>query len=319
MSKKVVFGIVEFSSPLFCSADALGKTVDVTIGTQAGTLILPSFPDWGAEDASALNKHLVAPGEVREWRRGKYPPSWGQTVRYPSGESLVNLALLKMDLCRDNFESASQEVYKCFPVWVALFDQYVTLLTTKKSCQDVSDEPGNLELLTYEEGQFTYIPTMHCSDMNFYLDGPDKFLRFEQFEEAASLSSKNLFPRLEYKMLLQAYRAREEEDYRKAIVEAGSALEISLTHRIVEEFRNQSISFGQELLNKKYRMLGGMFELVRLLGIQLPNTEQHYRTFVIEPRNNVVHKAEFPLRPTADRFITEVEGILRLFSPVIYE
>lgn len=317
MSKKTIFGKVEFPSPLFCSADVLGKAVHVTIGKQAGTLTLPSLPDWEVEEDHLDKRLLMAPSEAIEWGR-EGPLYWGQRLDSPFGASLVKLALLKMDLRQDNFESASQEVYECFPAWIALFDQYVTLLTTKKSFQYVSDEPGHLELLTCKEGQLTDIPTTRCSDMNVYLDvdGPDKFLRFEQFEKAASYSSSNLSPRLEYKMLLQAYRAREEEDHRKAIVEAANALEISLTKRLKEEFQNQNISFGQALLNK-YGMLNGKFELARVLGIQLPDKD--YKRLVMEPRNDVVHKAHFPTRPIVNQYITEVEEILRLFSPVIYE
>jgi hypothetical protein len=251
MSTKTLFGLIEFSSPIFCSADALGKTVDITIGTQAGTLTLPSLPAWGAKEEGPLDKCLVAPDEAQMWKRGgKDPLYWGRPDNYPSGESSVKLALLKMDLPQDDFESASQEVYKHFPAWIALFEQYVTLLTTQKT--RVSDEsgPGHLELLTYEEDKLTYIPTTRTHHMTVYMGGGDESLHFEQLEKAASFSSKNLSPRLEYKMLLQAYIARHEEDYRKAIIEAASALEISLTKRLEEEFQNQNISFGQKLLKK---------------------------------------------------------------------
>lgn len=319
MSTKTLYGLIEFSSPIFCSADALGKTVDVTIGIQAGTLTLPSLPAWGAKEEHPLDKCLVTPDEARTWNRGEEALYWGRPSSYPSGESCVKLALLKMDLPQDNFESTSQEVYKHFPAWIALFEQYVALLTTQNTRGSVSDEsgPGHLELLTYKEDKLTYIPTLRIDERTFHLNWDDS-LHFEQLEKAASFSSKNLSPRLEYKMLLQSYIARHHEDYRKAIIEAASALEISLTKRLEEEFQNQNISFGEELL-KKYRMLSGRFELVRVLGIQLPNTEKHYRTCVIEPRNDVVHKADFPARQIVNQFIREVEEILRLFSPVIHE
>jgi hypothetical protein len=64
-------------------------------------------------------------------------------------------------------------------------------------------------------------------------------------------------------------------------------------------------------------MLSGRFELVRVLGIQLPNKD--YEKLVMEPRNDVVHKADFPARQIVNQYITEVEELLRLFSPVIYE
>jgi len=57
-------------------------------------------------------------------------------------------------------------------------------------------------------------------------------------------------------MLLEAYAARKNEDYRKAIIEAATALEICLTARISEEFDTLRISFGEQLL-QKFRMPRG--------------------------------------------------------------
>ena len=78
----------------------------------------------------------------------------------------------------------------------------------------------------------------------------------------------------------------------------------------------QRISFGDRLL-KKFRMLGGRIELLRIMGITLPNKD--YEALVVGPRNDVVHKAGFPDERLAHQVICEVEDILRLFSPKIHE
>jgi hypothetical protein len=144
----------------------------------------------------------------------------------------------------------------------------------------------------------------------------DESLHLEQFREAAQLASKVLQPRLHYRMLLEAYSARRTEDYRKAIIEAATALEICLTMRILDEFNAQGISFGEKLL-QKFRMLGGRFELVKLLDISLPDKD--YSTLVINPRNEVIHRASFPDKQLANQVIAEVEELLHLFSPQLYE
>ena len=110
--------------------------------------------------------------------------------------------------------------------------------------------------------------------------------------------------------------ARRNEDYRKAIIEGATALEVCLTARILEEFDTQGISFGEKLL-QKFRMLGGRFELIRLIGVSLP--EKDYATLVINPRNDVVHRAAFPDKALANQVITEVEELLQLFSPQLHE
>jgi hypothetical protein len=98
ISKTTLFGLIEFSSPILCSADALGKTVDVAIGTQAGTLTLPSLPAWGAKEENPLDRCLVPPDEARTLRRGEEPLYWGRPDKYPSGESSVALGLRSVSI-----------------------------------------------------------------------------------------------------------------------------------------------------------------------------------------------------------------------------
>ena len=60
-------------------------------------------------------------------------------------------------------------------------------------------------------------------------------------------------------------------------------------------------------------LLNGRLELVRLLSILFP--EKDYKSLIVEPRNDVVHQANFPDETLADQVIAEVEPLLRLFSP----
>jgi len=116
--------------------------------------------------------------------------------------------------------------------------------------------------------------------------------------------------------MLEAYRAYAREDYRKSILESATAVELCLTNRIKNEFEVIGLSFGEKLL-KKFRMLGGRFELIRLLEIELPEID--YQKLLIDPRNEVVHKAHFPDGSIASKVIEVSEGLLALFSPELAE
>jgi hypothetical protein len=118
-------------------------------------------------------------------------------------------------------------------------------------------------------------------------------------------------------LLLEAYHARRNGDYRKAIIEAATALEICLSNCAKRELSTQGISFGAELLRRKFRMLSGRFELVRLLGIALP--QKDYDKLIVKPRNEVIHLADFPSNSLSNRVIAEVEELLRLLSPQLHE
>ena len=317
-SKKPLFGIVKFSPSLCCAANALGYSVDVTVGGIKGTLTLPSLPDWGINEDHPLDRPLLGPGQARTWKQGERLMFWGKPHSYPDGESAVEQALFQFPLEPESFENDAERIYNGFGPWLDLFEKYVILLSTQGRCSRVTvkhPRANQIHLLHHEESKpgFNHITYPQSVALNIAKGGD---LQREQFEEISRMSSELLPPRLEYILLLEAYTARRNQDYRKAIIEAANALEVSLTNRISEEFKTQGVAFGEKLL-EKYRMLGGRFELARIVGIPLPDKD--YTKLVMNPRNDVVHKSGFPDEKLARQVILEVEEILLLFSPTIHE
>jgi len=312
MEEFVVYGIIHFSPSLLCSADGLGESADISIGGHAGSLTLPSLDEWEEDIKDSfdhLNKLLLGPLPARSWKKGEKLIFWGKPVVYPSGESEVECALVEFRSFSDDHESCVQQIYEGFGEWQKLFEKYVTLLTKQNtSCRIIShDGPGRIELLLNEESKLRYISRINRNPIaTICMTTEDESLHLEQFREAARLSSLGLTPKFEYVLLLESYSARRNEDYRKSIIEAANALEICLTERIMDEFNRQGISFGEKLL-QKFRMLGGRFELIRLLGVPLPNKD--YETLVNKPRNDVVHRGYFPDQALANQVIAEVEEL----------
>lgn len=313
-----IFGIIEFTESLYCASDSLGKTASVLLGGVEGTLTLPSLPEWGKNEEDPLHKPLLGPLPARSWKRGETPIFWGSPTSYPTGTASVELALLEFPLKTENPDTNAQEIYAAFGAWLKLFEEYVKLITKQGTSKKVfgGDGPGHLELLSNNATNLKHISRTSPTSISIEINSDDESLHLEKFIEAAQLSSNGLQPRLQYQMLLEAYSARRNEDYRKAIIEAATALEVCLTIRIIDEFSTQGISFGEKLL-KKFRMLGGRFELIRLLEIDLP--EKDYMNLVINPRNEVIHRASFPDKEIANKVITEVEELLYMFSPQLHE
>lgn len=237
---------------------------------------------------------------------------------YPSGHSEVELALLEFHLFPKELDVGAQKIYTDFKPWLTLFEQYVRLLTTQHTKGRTSAGKGSgwLELRLEENFSSKRISNSLPLQITVEVARDEECLHLEQLKQASQLASSGLQPHLHYRMLLEAYSARRNKDYRKAIIEGATALEVCLTARILEEFDMQGISFGEKLM-QKFRMLSGLFELTRLLGINLP--EKDYLTLVINPRNNVIHRAAFPDKALANQVITEVEELLHLFSPQLHE
>lgn len=314
-----IFGIIDFEISLYCSREVLGQSYEIVIGGQKGLLELPFLPHWGEKEKDPLHMHLRPPLRAEKWKRGVQPIYWGAPNSYPSGLSLVEKALFVFE-CQDplpNIE-VGNAIYKASPSWLELFETYVELISkqnitidrTIKRCTDrldlfsFSDEGKNLRVYHHSE------PIVIC------LSDKDTSIKNEQLKKICELCSIGKRPLIEYRIMLEAYRAYAREDYRKSILESATAVELCLTNRIKNEFEVIGLSFGEKLL-KKFRMLGGRFELIRLLEIELPEID--YQKLLIDPRNEVVHKAHFPDGSIASKVIEVSEGLLALFSPELAE
>jgi len=308
-----LLGIIEFTSSVLCSRDSLGQAVEISIAGNDGMLILPSLPEWTENEGGHLDKPLVPPKEAKTWKRG----DWGRPLSYPTGESQVDKVLLEFTIPSERAEEICQEIYQEFSSWINLFEQYVTLLTTGNKFSFIESGNGStarLDLLEKKGSGLSHITSKQSETIAIDLL-TDQSLHLDELKKACQLASRRLAPRLEYDMLLEAYSARQSADYRKAIVTAATALEICLTSRILKEFKTQRISFGEKLMKKKFRTLGGKFDLIRLLSIPLPGKD--YVELILRPRNDVVHKAILPDRKLANQVISEVGELLRAFSPTI--
>ncbi|MBK7378566.1 MAG: hypothetical protein IPJ03_06115 [Ignavibacteriales bacterium] len=316
--KQKVFGLIEFSEELVCAADSLGKSVIIVLSNHEATLTLPSLPNWLPNEKDPLSKCLIGPKPADKWKSGNEPILWGKPFSYPEGTSEVNFAFLEFIIDSSLIDEVSKEIYLAFPDWLNLFEKYTKLLTKQhtKNQVFVKNEPPRLKLISQESNKLKKITSNFYNEIAIVDWQEDTSLHYNQLVTASQFSSKRLKPRLEYELLLDAYVARSKDDYRKVILEGASALEVCLTSRIQNEFESLKIKFGSKLLDK-FRMLGGRFELIRLLGIELPDKD--YEKIIIKPRNDVVHKAKYPDLKTAYSFINEVESLICILSPQLFE
>src|SRR6266853_6052845 len=121
MPDSALLGIVSFSTSLLCAKDSLGHSLDVRVGTNAGTLTLPSLPEWQEKEDDPLHKPLLGPLPARKWKRGDSLIVWGWPCSYPTGEALVEKALLEFYVEPNDYKATAQQVYDSFSNWLDLF------------------------------------------------------------------------------------------------------------------------------------------------------------------------------------------------------
>ena len=88
-----------------------------------------------------------------------------------------------------------------------------------------------------------------------------------------------------YTLMLAAYHACDNEDYRSPIILAGTAMEIAIVDRIKRYCNEESIDtntiFPIGELGKKFR---------KLKELKIPIPIENYQNDLLDIRNNVVHK-----------------------------
>ncbi len=318
MSQKQILGLIDFPFSFRCSKEVLGKSVKISIGEITAKITFPSYPYLEDDKFDLLARSLDSPILFKNLSKGGKPIQWGEIVT-SQGSSIIESATLEFMVPSDQVEVISKEVYAEFENWLKLFEQYVRLLTSQITRLHINTFNGYenaLSLFSNSESTLNYISAHRTTCLRGSLADAKNDLTLKKLQECCRLASSGYEPKLEYKLLLEADNARNNNDYRKAIIEAATALEVSLTKKLLDEFLAKNISFGNELL-KKFRMLGGKFTLCKIVGIQLPTND--YEKMIIEPRNNVIHKSVFPDRQDANKVISEVEKYLHAFSPIFHE
>lgn len=209
-----------------------------------------------------------------------------------------------------------QKIYSNYSKWRDLFYEYVKLLTTQRTKNGVVRLSKSEGLKVYSNIEtLKRIPSNETNGIKIIRSNHDESLHYEQMKLAIEKSSENVDLKMEYKLLLNAMKARKKEDYRVVVIKASNAVEVCLQSKIIEVCIAQNIKFYENLL-RKYAMLGGKFELAKLLGIPL---RDDFVKIFNEPRNKVMHKTFFPNITDANQIIDESTKMLKSLQPIIYE
>lgn len=307
-----LYGLVSFEDPIICSAEVLGKIAAVSIGGVAGHLVLPSLPDWTTSPADPIDMPLVPPNDALTWKQGDDPLHWGCPASYPTGISRVEKVLLHFDVTESELHSASTMVHRAFDRWRTLFVDYLELFTKQRMVQHlrITNRTDDLDLFCWDAEQKTERPyEVEPGRLDICFPSDSHALTVAQFEQVCGLASADKELALWYRIQLEAYRALRAEDFRKAIIETAVAAEFVLTSAIRAKLSADGITYTEKLLSK-FRMLGGRLELAQMIQIPLPRI--NLTADLVEPRNNVIHRADFANERVAHRAISATDEIIRL-------
>lgn len=305
-----IFGLFEFEDHVVCAPELLGHKERVVIGGIEGFIEFPSLPQPIKIDPG----FLISPEVAKTWMHGDDPVYWGRVANVLEGVSRVERILFQFQVTENTLQSSARRIEENFIQWRNLFNEYLEIVCDKRfeDSVEVIREYSRLELLSYDEENLKKIPgrgiEIRC---NVVVDHPS--LKKDQFETICQYCNSLKVPSLEHRLQNEAHRAFRKKDYRKAIIETAGAAEIALTAAVKSLLIQSGVDVNKRL--NEYKMLGRRYELAKILGLNLPAID--YKVLLIDPRNEVVHEANFANAQVAKTAINAVGDLLNLLVPNI--
>ena len=306
-------GLLTLPGRILCKKEVLGKTYE---GIIAGIKVQICFPQFPVVDKKnpiiGIGNPLLPPEIARKWRRGNETLSWGKPLTYPEGNSCVELLALSIECAKEQVSDYAQRIYASIQKW---FDAFIShlILDTKQSTE--RNENSNLYNSILELMDDTYISENKVINIFVRFSDVEMYASEKNIIKAISFASSGKELLLEYQMLLSAYEAIQSNQNRRAILDACSAMEITMVNQINQYCQSKEIP--SDILINKYRFLGERIELLKRIGCSLPDDD--YKAIVVDPRNALIHNKEInPSDETTDKLVTCVETFINHFYTAYY-
>lgn len=309
---KYMVGLLSLSDTLFCKKDVLGRVFECEINGIKAQIFFPVFPviDENKSKIGLLNP-LLPPQLGKTWKRGNESLDWGEPKSYPDGNSCVKLLALSIECDKESVNENAAKLYESIEKWEHAFLAFLKLVTKQGLDRDrnIGRNTCFLELMDDK-----YIPNHTPIEISLVIPSDNSFASEEQVRAAISFANSGSDLLLEYQMLLSSYCAVNQNQNRRAIMEACAALEIVLIKQI-----NQLCQKGQlpKSSSIEKMSLGDRIKLVRENVQGLPKKD--YDKIVVNPRNDVMHgRNNFPTDDTTNTLIACIEDILSHFHIAYY-
>ena len=328
-----IYGIFTLPSQINCCADVMGQEFPIVLGNIKGKIIFPSLSKMLNKDTKSEDLLKMIPGPICPIQKNWYneqdsfgKTDWGQTLTFPDCNSIIDKILLVFDIAENNNSIESEEIYANILNWVDRFYDIKELLTNTIShiksekptvfVKDFGFSSTGLQLYLDKETDLLPIPKESDTKHIITLSMGGNYLNKDTYKEIINLTNKNKDIKFDYKYYLEGKRAFYNEDYIKAVTICAPALEFVLSQSLEAFCKSKGIYFLNKL-RKKYRMLGGMFELAEDIKMPLPTSD--YKTKLLELRNKVIHKGYKPTINEVNDYLKDIKLYIDTLSPSLLE
>jgi hypothetical protein len=313
--------VIDFKYGIPCKKEVLGKEFSITIGTNKGVLAFPNIPDnfldeFDIDKNRLSNLDLIQPKNsdiqlpcVKEATWGKFSDNLGN--------SCVKQCGIWIPCSYENYKDVANGIGNLTEEYIRKFTLFLELLSKEALDEKIYN---NIEVESSYQfwiwGQDRYLKSAENTtiNVNVHCLSDDCFFSHNLVSEAIELTNEMKEPNYSRVLLRDAMVHRNNHDFRRAILDAATAIEIAFTNKIINEFNNRGIGnddFSDSIL-RKFHSLNGRIELLSSLGIKLPISQKVYKDFLSNIRNRAIHAGYESNRAEASKVIDAAsETVLR--------
>lgn len=324
---RTIEGIHDCGSGFVVSATNLGKAFPTRIGGRRVSVVLPNV---SGGDSGIGSFTVTSPTwEVKPQSAGAAwdPDHWGLIVtsqRTEDGQpsipltALVRGLLLSAELAAsDDPTSAVEEIAGGLKKW------WNSLVDWIEVCSDQDMNPltrpagsetgASLQMWWMDEDtyrqQAIVMPSAWTAELPRRTDPELTATLLQRCLDAAANGSE---PPLEWQLLRDARNLRRHGDYRRAVIDAGTAAELAMTRTIDGELVGTRPEVADALM-AKYQTLNGRSQLLKKMGGSVPPS---FQQTLSEPRNRAAHQGNPPSYTETVAAITIATEVVQAVLPL---
>jgi hypothetical protein len=306
---------VEFPHGIPCKNDVLGTEHTILIDSHEGIVSFPNIPS-NYKESLPIRKRLIQPNNGNMEVAFYKTLDWGNYS--DSGLSCMKRCIIWFPCNSVDYKKMGDEIGKNISGY---FENFILFLEIylKKAFDSYPTCGSSAENLTRywlweKDGKMMDArnPTISFS---VNLVSEEFFASKDIIKEALSYSNKGFEPNLTYKLLRDSIFHKNRKDFRRAILDSSTAIEIALTERIKDELSTRNIN-DENLTDsflKKYHSLRGRIELLKTLNVKLPRSKKDYDEFS-NMRNRSIHAGYISNHSEAEKAVELAIDTLNTFS-----
>jgi hypothetical protein len=326
-----VLGVYELPAPIVVDQSVLGHEFPIRVMDLRGYVVMPTLV-WEGDTPSVRNPE---PPGLPSWLRsveGEAEPRWGRVESWNVGSRKINGATVNRVALHftgvsgeaitygtntarrghpqgepvDSLLAAVPEWFGAVRTWVAA----LALQDTEADAPLASVSAPGLDLLvwTMDGGVSSTVTQDHTTHVLLRvaptISHPMMRLIFQLANEARPVPD-------EHRLLISARAALRREQYRRAVLDAGTATELALT-RVVDDALAPLPERLRDALTSQQRTLGPLVNLASKV-VQLP---VDINKGLVTPRNRAMHANETPARDIAFRAEQIAREVVALVEPL---